>query len=79
MSSTSGRDMDSKLEERVVLKAERSGCCRRLEVLILFSREFLYLETSSLNRKLGKIWSAESRVKLHLGHLGGNIFGQNQT
>ena len=67
--STSGRDMDSKLEARAFLKAERSGWLRRLVVVRRLSREFLYLETSSLNRKFGKIWSADSRVKLHLGHL----------
>ena len=61
--------MESKLEARAVLKAERSGWLRRLEVVSLLSREFLYLETNSLKRKFGKICSAESRVKLHLGHL----------
>ena len=63
--------MDSKLEARACLKAERSGWLRRFEVVSWLSREFLYLETSSLNRKFGNIWSAESRVKLHLGHLEG--------
>ena len=63
--------MDSKFEARACLKAERSGWLRRFEVVSWLSREFLYLETSSLNRKFGNIWSAESRVKLHLGHLEG--------
>ena len=69
--STSGRDIESKLEARACLKADRSGWLRRFEVVSWLSREFLYLETSSLNRKFGNIWSAESRVKLHLGHLEG--------
>ena len=69
MRSTSGRDMESKLDARALLKAVRSGWLRRFEVVSRLSRDFLYLETSSLKRKFGKIWSAESRVKLHLGHL----------